>query len=201
LPPTGDIASVWTRFTDRANALLWALPLPRRPQILISGLVFHNPPMPLSRVVEILTALERAGLRAVLMGGWGVDALVGRQLRTHRDLDLAVEPEQVDRAVEVLQGVGFERWNADDSPAPLGPVTFSRTESCRDRALRVVDLHGTNLALLGVTDGRVGTREVACFTPEQHLRAQTGRHWTPTGRKRHRKNLAVLNSLIAAKGG
>jgi hypothetical protein len=201
LPRNGDIASVWTRLTDRANALVWALPVPRRPQIWLSELIYRNPPMPLDRVVEMISAFDKAEIRTVLMGGWGVDALVGRQLRTHRDLDLAVDPEEVDRAVEVLRGLGFERWNADDSPAPLGPVTFDRTESCRDRALRVVDLHGTDLALLEVTEGRVGTREVVCFTPEQQLRAQTGRRRTPSRLKRHRKNIAVLSALIAAKRG
>ncbi|MGZ4382041.1 MAG: nucleotidyltransferase domain-containing protein, partial [Gaiellaceae bacterium] len=39
-------------------------------------------------VLEVLAALGEAGVRASLEGGWGVDALVGRQTREHEDLDL-----------------------------------------------------------------------------------------------------------------
>ena len=49
--------------------------------------------MRLADVVEILSDLRAAGCRVWVAGGWGVDALVGRQTRPHRDLDLAVDDE------------------------------------------------------------------------------------------------------------
>jgi hypothetical protein len=42
----------------------------------------------LPEVVDVLERLDRAGVPVWLDGGWGVDALVGRQTRPHRDLDL-----------------------------------------------------------------------------------------------------------------
>jgi hypothetical protein len=42
----------------------------------------------LPEVVDVLERLDRAGVPVWLDGGWGVDALVGRQTRAHRDLDL-----------------------------------------------------------------------------------------------------------------
>jgi lincosamide nucleotidyltransferase A/C/D/E len=42
-------------------------------------------------VLAVLDALAHAGCRAWVGGGWGVDALVGRPTRSHRDLDLAIE--------------------------------------------------------------------------------------------------------------
>lgn len=39
----------------------------------------------------MLTAMDTAGLRTWVAGGWGVDALLGRQTRVHRDLDLALD--------------------------------------------------------------------------------------------------------------
>jgi lincosamide nucleotidyltransferase A/C/D/E len=201
MPRNGETASAWTRFTDRANALLWELPLPRRFRILLSELVYRNPPMPLDRVAESLDAFEGAGIRVVIMGGWGVDALVGRELRVHRDLDLAVEPVHLEGAAEALEGLGFRRWNVDDSPAPLGPISFERTQSCRDRALRVVDLHATDLAALGLTAGHIGSHEVTCLTAEQQLQAQTGNPRTPSRFRRNRRNLAALAALLAAKSG
>jgi lincosamide nucleotidyltransferase A/C/D/E len=58
-------------------------------------------------VVEIVSALSAAGVEARLSGGWGIDALVGRQTRAHRDLDLAVDAEQLSVAKEALVGLGF----------------------------------------------------------------------------------------------
>ena len=39
---------------------------------------------------RILGQLEAAGLVVWLDGGWGVDALLGRQTRPHQDLDLVI---------------------------------------------------------------------------------------------------------------
>jgi lincosamide nucleotidyltransferase A/C/D/E len=201
VPGTGDTASIWTRFTDRVNALIWEVPLPRRPKVLLSEVVFRNPPMPRARVLEVLSALETAGLGTVMLGGWGIDALVGRQLRKHRDLDLVVGPRHFDQAVEALQGLGFEPWNEDDAPLPFGPLKPERTATCRDRALRVVDLHGADLATLDLTDGLIGNREVTCLSAEQQLQTQVGKCWTPGRLRRRRGNLAALRTLLATKAG
>jgi hypothetical protein len=199
LPPTGDIASAWTRSTDRANAVLWELPLPRRLKVWLSQIVFHNPPMPRTRVLEILEALDEAGLRTVMLGGWGVDALVGRELRKHSDLDLALEDAELDRAVETLSGLGYKRWNSDDDAAALGPLMPKRTVSCRDGALRVVDLHGAGLAALDVRAGLIGTREVFCISAGQQLESQVGRSWTLGRLRKRRGNLAALQSVVASE--
>jgi aminoglycoside-2''-adenylyltransferase len=201
VPRTGDTASAWTRFTDRVNALLWELPLPRRLKVWASQIVFHNPPMPRARVLETLAVLDAAGLRTVMLGGWGVDALVGRELRKHSDLDLALEAGDLDRAIEVLASLGFELWNSDDAPAALGPLRPERAVSCRDGALRVVDLHAADLAPLEVKEGVIGTRKVACLSAEQQLQSQIGRSWTPARMRRRRGNTAALQALVTTKPG
>jgi hypothetical protein len=199
LPQTTDTASAWTRSTDRANAVLWRLPLPRRIKVWLSQIIFHNPPMPRTRVLEILEALEEAGLRTVMLGGWGVDALVGRELRKHSDLDLALEDAELDRAIETLSGLGYQRWNSDDEAAALGPLKPKRTVSCRDGALRVVDLHGAGLAALDVRAGLIGTREVFCISAGQQLESQVGRTWTLGRMRKRRSNLAALQSVVASE--
>lgn len=45
-------------------------------------------------VVEILGLLRRAGTEVWVGGGWGIDALLGRQTRDHRDLDLMYRHER-----------------------------------------------------------------------------------------------------------
>lgn len=59
--------------------------------------------------LSVLAALEAVGLRAWVAGGWGVDALVGRQTRVHRDLDLALDVTRasVEGALAALGTLGY----------------------------------------------------------------------------------------------
>ena len=66
--------------------------------------------MPAQEVHLVLDALRAAGFDRVWVGGgWGVDALVTRQTRPHRDLDLAVDvtTAALDQVLEVLAGRGY----------------------------------------------------------------------------------------------
>jgi lincosamide nucleotidyltransferase A/C/D/E len=65
--------------------------------------------MPASRVIAVLDSLAAAGVRAWVGGGWGVDALVGRQTRRHYDLDLVIgnTREEYLRVEQVLTAAGF----------------------------------------------------------------------------------------------
>jgi lincosamide nucleotidyltransferase A/C/D/E len=58
-------------------------------------------------VIEVLDALDEAGVRHWVAGGWGVAALAGRQTRWHRDLDLAVDAEDLSRCLAVLGRLGY----------------------------------------------------------------------------------------------
>ena len=42
-------------------------------------------------VIDLYTNLETLGIKVWVDGGWGVDALLGKQTRFHEDLDIAVE--------------------------------------------------------------------------------------------------------------
>jgi lincosamide nucleotidyltransferase A/C/D/E len=59
-------------------------------------------------VLAILATLQREGLRAWVDGGWGVDALLGRQTRTHDDLDIVVVLDEVPAVQRSLAPRGFE---------------------------------------------------------------------------------------------
>ena len=63
--------------------------------------------MQLGDVLAVSAALTAARIAHWAGGGWGVDALAGRPTRSHRDLDLAVDAEDLDRAVELLAGLGY----------------------------------------------------------------------------------------------
>jgi len=70
-------------------------------------------------VVDVLAVLTAAGVDCWLNGGWGVDALVGRQTRPHLDLDLVIGITAVASALDALQQVGFA---VDED---LRPVSFT----------------------------------------------------------------------------
>ncbi|MCU1492333.1 MAG: amino acid transporter [Acidimicrobiaceae bacterium] len=56
----------------------------------------------------VLDALSAVGCSAWVSGGWGVDALVGRQTRPHRDLDLAIDAAHEASALKALIQLGYE---------------------------------------------------------------------------------------------
>jgi lincosamide nucleotidyltransferase A/C/D/E len=58
-------------------------------------------------VLAVLDALRGVGCRAWLGGGWGVDALVGRQTREHRDVDLALDAGHEAAALAALGVLGY----------------------------------------------------------------------------------------------
>lgn len=58
-------------------------------------------------VIEVLDALDEAGARHWVAGGWGVAALAGRQTRWHRDLDLAVDAADLSCCLAVLGRLGY----------------------------------------------------------------------------------------------
>lgn len=58
-------------------------------------------------VRPVLDALSERGVTFWVAGGWGVAALVGRQTREHRDLDLLVHDTDVPVTLEVLAELGY----------------------------------------------------------------------------------------------
>lgn len=76
--------------------------------------------MRLGEVMAVLTDLRQAGCRCWVAGGWGVDGLVGRQTRPHRDLDLAVDAEHEAAALGALSMLGYAvetDWRPVPEPA------------------------------------------------------------------------------------
>jgi lincosamide nucleotidyltransferase A/C/D/E len=142
-------------------------------------------------VVEVVEALTGAGVRIWIDGGWGIDALLGRQTRDHADLDLALDRERLPKAREALEGLGFHH-DADAEPGL--PARFVMV----DPKGRQVDFHplkfddvGDGWQQLTIADdewgrypaqdlgsrGSIGGREVRCLSPELQVRFHLGYDW------------------------
>jgi lincosamide nucleotidyltransferase A/C/D/E len=132
--------------------------------------------MPISaeEVIDVLERLEAAGVESSVAGGWAVDALLGRVTREHGDLDLAIDANDIDRAIEALDAMGLS-VEVDERPARVALGDGRRS----------VDLHpvhwgadGTGRQATGTGGefvyppgssravGRIGDRQVRCLTPE-----------------------------------
>jgi lincosamide nucleotidyltransferase A/C/D/E len=83
-------------------------------------------------VIAVVRLLERARCPVWIDGGWGVDALLGRQTRLHADLDLAIALADVPAAKDILTTVLGYRVAQDEMPTRL---------ELRDRQDRRIDLH------------------------------------------------------------
>ncbi len=85
-------------------------------------------------VLRVLDALHLAEVAPIIEGGWGIDALVGRQSRVHNDLDLSVAADELNEAIHVLDVLGYSAvsthtpgWmrasTADGRSVELQPLT------------------------------------------------------------------------------
>lgn len=178
------------RVTGWLNVLVWRLPLPRRAVARLSATIYRNPPMPGETVVAIVGALQDAGVRCWITGGWGVDALAGKCTRTHRDLDLVVEEQDMRRAVEIMAGLGYTEWYRAESDVPM----FSRIVlHDHDLAGRAVDLHPLEMSSTQVerTVGEIEGQPVPCISAALQIKT----HSAYKKRWRDRSDLALLRKL------
>ena len=134
-------------------------------------------------VIEVLDALDDAGVDAWLDGGWGVDALLGEQTRPHNDVDLVVRVSDVPAMREALATPGFDLHHGDPASnfvlrddtgreIDVHPVRFDddgngvyRMENGEDWIYPAVGFAGT---------GTVEGREVLCLTPDIQMLCHAG---------------------------
>jgi lincosamide nucleotidyltransferase A/C/D/E len=81
--------------------------------------------MDLGEVLGVLADLTEANCSVWVAGGWGVDALVGRQTRLHRDLDLALDADNETVALHALERRGY-RVETDWRPVRVELVAEGR---------------------------------------------------------------------------
>ncbi len=134
------------------------------------------------QVLALVDALAVRELRVWLGGGWGVDAVAGRQTRPHRDLDLTVDADQLDDLLALLADLGF---TAVEDWLPIR-IELAATDA------RIVDVHpvvfapdgrgqqagpdGTSFeyAADGFSSGTIAGRRVPILSVAQQLRFRQG---------------------------
>lgn len=166
-------------------------------------------------VVALLSDAEAEGIEAWVMGGWGVDALLGRETREHHDVDLLVEVKGLERFRLQLAGRGYRfayvwweevLWVRDAAwRSPLEePTAFVYRNAGGDE----VDVHVVRIDDAGAIEmlwrapyaftaeglagaGTIGGHPVRCLTAELQRRAHTG-YELP---EHHLRDLQLLDEL------
>ncbi|MEV6266269.1 hypothetical protein AB0L64_03825 [Kribbella sp. NPDC051936] len=136
------------------------------------------------RVLQLLDALKP--LDVWVDGGWGVDALVGRQTRPHGDLDLGVARPQLDEVVQVLEGLGYAVTDAR-----FVQVTVQLTHAAEghrvdlhpstpvDGGTEQFDFDGNTHLIPPAVEGWIGGRTVRCMPLSAQLRSHQGYQLRP----------------------
>jgi lincosamide nucleotidyltransferase A/C/D/E len=143
---------------------------------------------PASRVHSLLDLLSAAGVHAWVGGGWGVDALVGRQTRRHYDLDLVISDARDDylKVADVLKGAGFRPADAEFNPGLPMPWRYVwQHDDGHSVEVLPVALHDPPFSA-GLQDsqssgtkspfahGTIGGRSVRCLSAELQLVLHVG---------------------------
>lgn len=151
--------------------------------------------------VVLCELLTERGIRFWVMGGWGVDALLQRETRPHKDLDVLVALADLPTLWSLLDEHGFtlrytweeNRWV--DGEAERWPTAFVAADA-QDRQLdvHVVDI-GPNGAIIQLYDnpwpfpdsitgrGNIAGVAVTCVSRETQLAMHTG-YTLPAGQLR-----------------
>jgi len=130
------------------------------------------------RVLDLLARLDDHGVPVWIEGGWGIDALLGRQTRLHDDLDLVARLVDADGIKHVLGELGytlegggaplsFELVDAAGHQVDVHPASFTPTGDGVYRLASGEDWVYPAAGFAGV--GRILGREVPCLTPEVML--------------------------------
>ncbi|MBI4202853.1 MAG: nucleotidyltransferase family protein [Chloroflexi bacterium] len=135
-------------------------------------------------VFRLYSALENLGIAVWVDGGWGVDALLGRQTRPHKDLDIVVQQRDVPQLRQLLEAQGYRDVERDDT-SPWNFVLGDGDGHEVDVHAIVFDAAGNGLygpAQRGVMypaasltgTGSIDGRPIRCISPEWLVKFHTG---------------------------
>lgn len=147
-------------------------------------------------VINLYRILNDNGIRVWVLGGWGIDVLLGAYTRPHKDLDLLMLLDDVARMCALLGGAGFELkeiWSENRFVGDKRGLQTLTAFVLKDSIGRELDFHAMRLNEAGdgipawdVEEGftfskqdlsgigKVSGVEVRCITAEKQMLCHTG---------------------------
>ena len=126
-------------------------------------------------VVDLLKKTEHIGVDVWITGGWGVSALIGKQIRPHNDIDIFVRKKDAEVFTKMLRLNGYRETKME--------YTTADHTVWYDDHDRTIDLHLFEFAETGILrfeneiypsdvlsgKGIIGGVTVRCLTAEAQL--------------------------------
>jgi lincosamide nucleotidyltransferase A/C/D/E len=126
-------------------------------------------------VINLLKKAKQINVTIWISGGWGISALVGKQIRPHNDIDIFVQKTDADKFVQLLVSDGYRETKME--------YTTDNHTVWQDSDNRIIDLHlyelvedgnlrfDDYLVPIDLFDGKgtIGGMEVQCLTAEAQL--------------------------------
>lgn len=134
-------------------------------------------------VIKIYNLLKENGIKVWIDGGWGIDALLGRQTRAHKDLDIAIYHKDKQKLRKLLEERGYKDVERDDTSD--WNFVLSDGEREIDVHTFIFDDKGNNIygtaypkeSLAGI--GTINGISVNCIPPEWVVRFHAEAMYTP----------------------
>ncbi len=67
-----------------------------------------------NKVIDLYKSLEELGIKIWVDGGWSVDASLGKQTRSHSDLDIAIQHKDLNQFRQYMEEQGYIELERDE---------------------------------------------------------------------------------------
>lgn len=135
-------------------------------------------------VIDLYNKLENLNIKIWIDGGWGVDALLGKQTRFHKDLDIAIQQKDISTFRKLLEEQGFHEIKLDIAQ----PHNFVLADEHNNEIdVHVINLNDQGNGLYGPIEngemypaasltgkGKLDNLEVNCISPEYVVKFHSG---------------------------
>ena len=166
--------------------------------------------MSVEQAKAVYDLLDQNSVRCWVMGGWGVDALLGCVTREHKDLDLLVLIADLPRYADLVRRHGFERklvWS-ESQPIEIDAAPFDSAFVDAHPDGREIDVHVIDVDPRGVVTqfhadpwplprdavsgtGALDGEKVRCVTRAAQIAMHSG-YDLP---ERHREDVRLLQEV------
>ena len=140
--------------------------------------------MTASDVIDLYIELNNVGIKIWIDGGWGVDTLLGEQMRIHEDIDIVIQKKDLLKFHKILKGQGYKdikqidtsSWNfvlGDDKghKVDVHVIVFDVEGNGIYGPLRKGNMYPVaSLSGMGAINGHT----VKCISPEYMVKFHTG---------------------------
>ena len=93
---------------NMVNLMQWQETLYKMIMEKDEGIMIKKETVTKTDLLKVLDLMEASGIQYWLDGGWGVDVLVGKQTREHRDVDINFDARCTDVLLDALVSRGYE---------------------------------------------------------------------------------------------